>query len=65
VALLVSPVIPATADRIGEQLGLGPFREPRLEAARTWGVLPAGTQVRRAPPMFPRLEKVPEAEEFV
>ncbi len=64
IALLASPVLPATADRIGEQLGLGPLERPRLESAGTWGGIPAGTRIRRAPPLFPRLEKVPEASEF-
>ncbi|MBI2901794.1 MAG: methionine--tRNA ligase [Planctomycetes bacterium] len=64
IAVLASPVIPATADRIGEQIGIGPLSTARLETVRAWGGVPGGTRVRRAAPLFPRLDKVPEAEEF-
>lgn len=64
IAILASPVIPATTQRIAEQLGLGPLEHPRLEETQRWGGIPDGTRVRRAPPLFPRLEKAPEAEEF-
>ncbi len=64
IALLASPVLPTTADRIGEQLGLGAVSDGKIAAARSWDVLPSGTRVRLGPPLFPRLDHVPEAEEF-
>lgn len=64
-AILNSPIMPATAERISEQLGLGPLGRPTLEATRTWGQLPSGTRVQKATPMFPKLLEVPEATEFV
>ena len=51
-ALLVSPVIPATSERILEQL--------RAEHIRTlrWGGLPSGHQLGNPSPIFPRIEPV-------
>ncbi|MBE3589752.1 MAG: methionine--tRNA ligase subunit beta, partial [Firmicutes bacterium] len=60
--LLLSPVLVEAAPELFRQLGLP---EGALEAATweeaAWGRLPAGTQVRRGAPLFPRLdpEKVP------
>jgi methionyl-tRNA synthetase len=49
-ALLVSPVIPMSSEKILNQLGAETFR--RLE----WGGLPAGHQLNAPSPVFPRIE---------
>jgi methionyl-tRNA synthetase len=51
VAIVVSPFMPTTAERILEQLGT-----PGL-VSRSWGSTPPGTQVVDVPtPLFPRIE---------
>jgi methionyl-tRNA synthetase len=64
-SVILSPILPRTADRIGEQLGIGPLEHPRIESIQSWGGIPGGTRVQKAPPLFPKIEIVPEAEEFV
>ena len=57
VTILVSPVLPTAAQRVWEQLGVPqPLGAQRLEAARRWGGLPAGLQVRPGRPIFPRID---------
>ncbi|MGE5674215.1 MAG: methionine--tRNA ligase [Mycobacterium leprae] len=61
--LLLTPVLIHTPERIWEQLGLDPAlvrTQPWAETAR-WGALPAGTEIRRGNPLFPRIEVVKEA----
>jgi methionyl-tRNA synthetase len=64
-AILLQPVIPATCAKIWGQLGLGPIAAARLDDARSWGRIKAGTRVNKAAALFPRLDGVPNAEEFV
>ncbi len=57
VAVLLLPIMPASAPKMLAQLGLPPADAnsqtlPRL----TWGQLPAGIKLTRAEPLFPRLE---------
>ncbi|MBI2773991.1 MAG: class I tRNA ligase family protein, partial [Chloroflexi bacterium] len=55
-AYLLWPYLPATAERIAEQLSApSPASAPWQDVA-TWGVLAAGAQVRAGPALFPRLE---------
>ena len=65
IAILAQPVIPTTSARIWEQLGLGPIAAARVGDAKAWPGIPAGTKVNKAGALFPRLEGVPDAEEFV
>jgi methionyl-tRNA synthetase len=53
-AVLISPVVPSTADEIEKQLGLAGWQR-RWEQASQWGLLPAGRQIGQASPLFPRL----------
>jgi methionyl-tRNA synthetase len=66
VSLMIAPVLPAVADAMREQIGLGavageigigkdqwPFALPRAEAGRA---------LKKGAPLFPRLEKEREAE---
>jgi methionyl-tRNA synthetase len=64
IAILAQPVIPTTCAKIWEQLGLGPIGAARLEEARSWPGIKPGTRVAKAAALFPRLEGVPNAEEF-
>jgi methionyl-tRNA synthetase len=56
-AILISPVMPAAADRLWEQLGLGgrPDAAPYQETA-VFGVFPEQT-ITRGEPLFPRIEE--------
>ncbi|MGE5553807.1 MAG: methionine--tRNA ligase [Betaproteobacteria bacterium] len=68
VAFLIYPVMPVTAGKIWDQLGLsggrGPIAKQNLNDAE-WGKLPAGVEFHRAEPLFPRIDpatlEVPEA----
>lgn len=58
IAILISPVLPAAAQGIFEQLNCqGEFR---LEDAK-WGGLPDGHQLGKGTPLFPRIEAAPAA----
>ncbi|MDQ6854706.1 MAG: methionine--tRNA ligase [Actinomycetota bacterium] len=57
VALLASPVIPNAAAELWRRLGLpGRPEDARLPDAARWGGLPAGSQLEKGAPLFPRLE---------
>jgi methionyl-tRNA synthetase len=56
IALLLGAFLPRTAARIAEQLGVPDLLAPgALATAGTWGRLAAGTAIRRADPLFPRI----------
>jgi methionyl-tRNA synthetase len=56
-AIMISPVMPRTAAKLWDLLGMeAPLEEQRLPAAAAWGGIPAGTVVRRGEGLFPRLE---------
>ncbi|MGE5508454.1 MAG: methionine--tRNA ligase [Chitinophagales bacterium] len=57
-AYLIYPVMPVTAGKIWDQLGLadrGPIADQHLDDA-VWGRLPSGVTFRKAAPLFPRLD---------
>jgi methionyl-tRNA synthetase len=57
IAILVSPVMPRSAEKIWKQLGLGDtFSTIQLEDAKIWGQYPLGTKVAKGKPVFPRYE---------
>ncbi|MEI6309049.1 MAG: methionine--tRNA ligase [bacterium] len=57
-ALLAAPFMPRTAQVFWESLGLpGLVKEGRWDRDLVWGQLPAGLQVEKRPPLFPRPEK--------
>jgi methionyl-tRNA synthetase len=57
VALLASPVIPRAAAELWRRLGLpGRPEDQRLPDAARWGRLPAGSQLVKGAPLFPRRE---------
>ena len=56
-AILVSPVMPAAAARLWEQLGIvDPLADQRLEDAAAWGRLEVGTRTRKGDALFPRVD---------
>ncbi len=55
--ILLSPVLPTAAQRVWDQLGISQsLSTQRLDDARRWGGLPAGTIVRPGAPIFPRID---------
>jgi methionyl-tRNA synthetase len=65
VAILINPVMPATAIALWSSLGaaeaLGDLDEATIESAGEWGALPARVTVTKGDSLFPRLEEVAEA----
>ena len=56
-AILIQPVMPAAADRLWEQLGIGgDVADRRLPADVVWGGLAPGTKTMKGEALFPRLE---------
>ena len=55
---LIYPIMPQTAKAIQTQLGLDPNDGPffRLTHLGSWGKTTAGNQVKKSPPLFPRVE---------
>lgn len=56
ISILVNPIMPRTAEQIWEQLGQENFGSITIEDAKTWNALKPGTSVKKAPPIFPRIE---------
>jgi methionyl-tRNA synthetase len=62
-AIALSPIMPRTAQKMWEQVGLdGRVEERRWDDAAQWGLLPAGAATRRGAPLFPRVDLEAEAE---
>jgi methionyl-tRNA synthetase len=61
-ALLLSPVIPATAGRMWDQLGLGAgaLASARLDSASRWGYIGSNATLGSAAPLFPRIDAAAE-----
>jgi methionyl-tRNA synthetase len=56
-AALLQPVMPASAVKMSEQLGLGlALWDQPLPQVLTWGRLDPGSRLAKGPPLFPRLE---------
>ena len=51
ISVLISPVIPETAEKIQEQIGLAEF-----DTVAEWGHLPVGLTVSKGEPIFPRVD---------
>ncbi len=57
IAALLRPVMPGSAARMSEQLGLGlALWDQPLPQALTWGQLIPGSQLAKGPALFPRIE---------
>ncbi|PLX88332.1 MAG: methionine--tRNA ligase [Desulfuromonas sp.] len=55
IALLVAPFMPDTAEKMLEILGCD-GKDVTLDGHDSWGGLPAGTEINKAQPLFPRIE---------
>ena len=56
-ALFFAPFMPNTSAEVFSRLGLGDVREVTdIESASAWGQLPAGNEVVKGDPLFPRLD---------
>jgi methionyl-tRNA synthetase len=64
VSVMIGPVLPATADLLREQIGLAGLKGEvgRDQWPLGWPARAPGGALRRAQPIFPRLEKEKEAE---
>jgi methionyl-tRNA synthetase len=61
ITLLAAPVIPNAAAELWRRLGLsGSPADARLPAAAAWGQLPAGAELEKGSPLFPRIESASE-----
>ncbi|MBW1917495.1 MAG: methionine--tRNA ligase [Deltaproteobacteria bacterium] len=60
VTVLLRPIMPGSAEKMSEQLGLGPAwcSRPSTELI-DWGQLLPGGTLQKGPPLFPRLEAIP------
>ncbi len=64
IGILILPFMHHTSKKIFEQLSLNP-ETANWEDTSTFGLLPVGTKVEKAPPMFPRIDIKKELEELV
>ena len=57
-SILLSPFMPAASLEIRRQLGLSLKGQPDdFTALKSWGLLSPGIQIKKGPPLFPRIEK--------
>ncbi len=59
-AVLISPFMPDTGQKMFRQLGLAPIKDlQQVTSLGKWGLIPGNTKTFRGPALFPRIEKVP------
>ena len=63
ISVLVSPVIPASAENMWTQLGLKNFKEVKLSDVAVWGGYPVGTHIDKGEALFPRYDLAEEVAE--
>lgn len=57
IALLISPFMPSTSEKMWTQLGIkGNIWDKRLEEDGKWGRLEPGTKIEKPGPLFPRID---------
>ncbi|MBE0446867.1 MAG: methionine--tRNA ligase [Actinobacteria bacterium] len=56
ITILIYPAMPRTAEKIWDQLGQADFKSVTIDDAKSWDGLARGTSVKKAPPLFPRVE---------
>ena len=61
-AVLIGPVMPSTPARIFSQLGIEDENLKSWDSLKTFGLLPAGTKVRKGDALFPRIDVNKELE---
>jgi methionyl-tRNA synthetase len=62
-AVLISPFMPQTAEKIQAYLGISEPDRQNLASLEEWGGLKPGGQVRKGESLFPRIEEGPKREE--
>ena len=62
-AVLISPFMPQTAEKIQTYLGISEPDRQNLASLEEWGGLKPGGQVRKGESLFPRIEEAPKREE--
>jgi methionyl-tRNA synthetase len=60
IAVLISPFMPQTAEKILQQIGAGNTEKLDLASVLNWGSLCAGNPLTRGESLFPRIEKEKE-----
>jgi methionyl-tRNA synthetase len=63
IAVLISPFMPQTAEKILGQLGIADARSQNLAGLKEWGGLKPGGGVRKGESLFPRVEEEIKTEE--
>ncbi len=64
ISSLISPLMPATSRKIFSQFGIEDEEIKTWEAAGKFGLLPSGTKVVKAEPLFPRIDAEKEIKEL-
>ena len=60
-AVLITPIMPGSAAKIFEQLGIADAARQNFKSLQPWGGLKAGNELKRGEPLFPRVEIRAEA----
>lgn len=57
ITLFIFPFMPSSAGKMWDALGMKePLRSQDVTSSYTWGALPAGAELKKIPPLFPRIE---------
>ncbi|MEG1500415.1 MAG: methionine--tRNA ligase [Clostridiales bacterium] len=54
--IMISPVMPGLPDKVWQQLSISDQKEIHTWESLSWGGYPAGTEIHRGEPLFPRLD---------
>ncbi|MCX5909023.1 MAG: methionine--tRNA ligase, partial [Deltaproteobacteria bacterium] len=63
IAVIISPFMPKTAEKIQAQLGITDFSSQNLASLQHWGSLVPGGKVQKGEALFPRIMEGPKGEE--
>ena len=62
ISVMIKPFMPHTAAKIWDQLGIVEGESTTWESAGTFGIIEEGTKVKKAAPLFPRIDVSKELE---
>jgi methionyl-tRNA synthetase len=62
IAVMISPFMPKTAEKIQTQLGFTDFASQTLASLRSWGALSPGGRILKGEALFPRIVDSPKEE---
>jgi methionyl-tRNA synthetase len=60
IAVMISPFMPGTSAKILDHIGMASPENQTYSTIRQWGLLPAGSLLKRIDALFPRVEYVKE-----